>query len=635
MLNKPIAYRLSIYISLAVIAVFITFIGIYFLFNQRLIKENVQNKAIGLSSAVIGNVKRHVVSTQEVADNVSNQIYFYLEHGNSEEFISSLLKKYSFINAIHVNIDEKNPDILYHNFYCYSNNDSVRIFKANERLKTCVSFEKSFVDLLKNKTKDWSEPLICERNSNIVVSYYAPIMHTEPGEEPKLVGEVVCELSLLELNESINRINIGEDGIAFLLSKKGQYLTHPNKDWILTRNVNNIPDRFVKGNKLNIKDVLEKGIESFTVVYAEYYNFEKSWVYLQPIKENGWTLVFALPYNELYEPLYLPLLQMLFFSVLGILIIYLLVTYITNKQIQPLSTITEQLKKFSTASGDTKNIPANEITQVSESLNYMKSWYEKYKVTQSEEDQKSKSRKRDIIQASEIQQSFIKTNFPAFPDRTDIDLYAIYKPAKGVSGDLFDYFFIDEDNLVFTIGDVSGKGVPAAFFMSVAQTIIKNNSNEISAKSIVEAANKELYTNNQHQFFLTLFLGIFNVKTGKLLYCNAAHTAPYILKNDGSLFELAQSHGLPLGLYHDKYYEEAEISIEKGDSLVLYTDGVNELQDENMLQYGNARLEENLKNLRGLEPKEMVLKIEKSLDLFIGNSKQSDDISLLILKYKA
>jgi sigma-B regulation protein RsbU (phosphoserine phosphatase) len=302
---------------------------------------------------------------------------------------------------------------------------------------------------------------------------------------------------------------------------------------------------------------------------------------------------------------------------------------------QPLSLLTQQLKRFSKLAGDTNAISANEVAQVSESLNSMKLWYENYKITSSQEAKKNESQKRDIMQAAEIQRSFIKTKFPVFPERKDIDLYATYKPAKGVSGDLYDFFFIDKDHIVLTMGDVSGKGIPAAFFMSIAQTIIKKNATKRSAKSIVTSVNQELYTNNHHQFFLTLFFGVLNIETGMLTYCNAAHTISYILKANGNLVELAQSHGLPLGLYPDKKYQEASIQLEKGDSVILYTDGVTELNDADKQQYGSQRFEENLKNLAQKNPKEMVLKLEKSLELFIGNTKQSDDISILILNYKA
>ena len=178
--------------------------------------------------------------------------------------------------------------------------------------------------------------------------------------------------------------------------------------------------------------------------------------------------------------------------------------------------------------------------------------------------------------------------------------------------------------------------MPAAFFMSVAQTIIKTVAANLTFKKssqIVREVNEQLYSNNTHQFFLTLFLGILNIKTGKLKYCNAAHTNAYILKEDGRIEVLNDTHGLPLGVYREKGYQENFYQLDKGDSIIVYTDGVPELQDENNLQYGTFRLEENLKSLTGLKPREIVRRLEKSLKQFIGDADQSDDICILVIKY--
>lgn len=630
MLNKSIAYRLSIFISLAVISVFIAFIGIFILFQKKLLQENVQQSAISHSTEISSIVGRYVVSTKEVTANIAKQIVFYGQHNHPEIFLTELVKKYPFINAIHVHVDSAVNDVSFNNYFCFLDNDSVYFIQDRQRIITCTTDEKFIKKLSASKIPAWSDPIKCMRNDKLVVSYYVPIVY-----KGQIAGGVICELSLLELNRQINNLANENNALAVLLSQDGVFLTHPNKDWIANRNVFNIPDKIYDKNKLNLKSILEDRLEGSTTAYPEYLDYKKAWLYYRPIKDIDWTLIFALPYNELYEPMYLPILQMLFFSVLGILIIYLLITYISNKQIEPLNTLTHQLKVFSSLAGDeSSGLSDNEIKRIEESLNYIKLWYEKYKINLSEEKVKNKKRARDIDLASEIQQSFIKMNFPAFPDRDDIDLYASYQPAKGVSGDLFDYFFIDDYHLVFTIGDVSGKGVPAAFFMSVAQTIIKSHSHHFSAKTIVEETSKELYTSNKHQFFLTLFLGILNVKTGEIDYCNAAHTAGYIIKKNGKLIKLSDSHGLPLGLYPDKSYGESSVHIEAEDSIVVYTDGVTELQDKNSKQYGPHQLEENLQTLAGLNPKEMVEKIDKSLKVFIGEAKQSDDISILILKYK-
>ncbi len=636
MLNKSIAYRLSIYISLAVISVFIAFIIISFLFNFGIIKENIEYKAKNTSIEVNSRVRQYVVTTQEVTDNVSGQIIFYDKKNAVRPYVQNILKKYPFINAIHINLDSV-VDVNYHNFYAFSQADSVHVIEKNEPFVTCVNEDSVFQHMLNTPNVFWSDPIVCSRNEHIVVSYFAPVYETVDGEK-KRVGEVICELSLLELNESLNKMKVGEDGYSVLLSRNGLYLTHPRKEWIMKRNVYNLPKGVVNIDKSRLSDLLSGQATGMVIARPEQLNYQKSWVSVSRIEETGWVVLMVVPYSELFEPLYLPLLKMLFFAVLGILVVYILITYISNRQIQPLSSLTSQLKRFSDISGEAYegDDSLNEIKQVSESLDLIKTWYEKNKLNTKNNERLDRIKHDDIFQAAEIQQSLIKSEYPAFPDIKAVDLYSSYKPARIVSGDLFDYFFRDEKRLVFTNGDVSGKGVPAAFFMSVAQTIIKTvaaNLNFKKSSAIVREVNEQLYSNNVHQFFLTLFLGILNIKSGKLKYCNAAHTTAYVLKADGKLDRLADSHGLPLGLYREKDYEEGVYQLEEGDSIIVYTDGVTELQDENNMQYGTYRLEENLKSLSGLKPKEMVRRLEKSLKQFIGDTDQIDDITILILKY--
>ena len=637
MLNKSIAYRLSIYISLAVISVFIAFIVIVFLFNIRLIQENIQYKAENTSIEVTSRVREYVVTIQEVTGNVADQVLFYDREHSVEPFLETLLEKYNFINALYVNLNE-DIELNYHNFYTFKTEDSTYFYRTNKPIETCVNTDPNFKRMMESETQDWSEPIFCKRNQRIVVFYVAPIYNANDSVSRKQIGEVICELSLLELNREINTIKVGENGYTLLLSREGVYLTHPREDWVMNRSVYTIPKKVYDTDKNSIAEFLKGDSKGTLVARPELLDYKKSYVSYSRIQETGWIILMIIPYSELFEPLYVPILKMLFFSVLGILVIYILITYISNRQIQPLSSLTSELKRFSDISGETYagQDSINEVIQVSESLNLIKSWYEKNRIKTKKDEKLDKLKEDDIFQAAEIQQSLIKGEYPAFPNNKEIDLFASYKPARVVSGDLFDYFFRDENILVFTNGDVSGKGVPAAFFMSVSQTIIKSvsaNLNLKRSKDIVQEVNEQLYSTNVHQFFLTLFLGILDIKTGKLTYCNAAHTSTYVLKADGKLDVLNETHGLPLGLYREKVYRESRYQLNKGDSIILYTDGVTELQDENKLQYGDYRLRENIMSLTGLSPKEMIRRIESSLKQFVGDADQNDDICILILKY--
>jgi len=321
--------------------------------------------------------------------------------------------------------------------------------------------------------------------------------------------------------------------------------------------------------------------------------------------------------------------------VLGILVIFFIITYISNKLIQPLSTVTTQLKKFSSFSNESDSGTRNEVQLVSESLDYLKSWYEKFEINQHLEEKLNSQRKQDLLEASEIQMSLIHTDFSTFADRKDVDLYAVYKPARIVSGDLFDFFFLDDENLFFSIGDVSGKGISAAFFMSVAQTLIKSNSKLKSPGKIIAGTNNELFTANRHQFFLTLFVGVLNLKTGVLKYCSAAHTPTMIMNSKSEIVELNSSHGMPLGLYPNRDYKESFVSLEEGSSLIMYSDGVTEMQDPDKKHFGNERFCQILSAQKNRNPKILIGEIVKELDLFKGKMKQADDVTIMVLNFKS
>jgi phosphoserine phosphatase RsbU/P len=636
MINKSIAYRLSVYISLAVTGVFLAFILIAYYFNSNIIKKNIDNEAVNLGYKALIIGEEQLVSAREITSNVSDQALFFAQHNEIENFVRKLMLKYHFLNAMHVDVDSGVPNVKYRNFHFYRSSDSILVQKEDELIYCCKNEERMFEVIMAGENPDWTEVFHCERNNKQVVGFYSPIRVLNAEDELVKVGSVITELSLSDLSDTINSFKIGKkDGYAFLVSKDGTYLTHPNKEWILNRNLYEIKEDEYKVSEDGISDLLRNGESGSVIAYPEYLNYQKSWIHFTPINETGWTLFFVVPYNELFVPLYLLVLRMLFFSVLGILVIFFIITYISNKLIQPLSTVTSQLKKFSSASGDAEIGTRNEVQLVSESLNYLKSWYEKFEINQYQEEKLNSQRKQDLLEASEIQMSLINTDFTAFAHREDIDLFAIYKPARIVSGDLFDFFFLDNDNLFFSIGDVSGKGISAAFFMSVAQTLIKSNSKLKSPGKIVAGTNNELFTVNQHQFFLTLFVGVFNLKTGFLKYCNAAHTTTLILNSEGEIKELNSSHGMPLGLYPNRDYNESFISLEQGSSLILYSDGVTEMQNHDKIHFGNERFYQILRANKSSKPEKLIRGIENELDLFKGKMKQTDDVTIMVLQFKS
>ena len=633
MFNKSIAYRLSIYISLAVIGVFLIFILASYFFNQKLLRENIENKAISLSSEINGQLSRNTSVTREIALNIADQVIYYSRNNDTEKLLSIIMNNYPFINAIHVKLDSAIA-VSEHNFFMGRAGDSLVFESGESEIYNCEK-ENEILKTINQNESGWTEPYKCKETNSFIVSFHCPVPVEDENSRKHSAGYVFCELSLSELNEIINNIKIDGNGYAFLTTKNGEYITHPDEERILNQNLFTLPSKVVDQNRINISEILSNNQSGSAIVYPEILDYEKSWVYFTPTNENKWFLIFVTPYNQLFSELYFLTLRMLFFAVLGIIIIYFIITFISNRLIEPLSEVTSQLTKFSRSGEKGTPKSLNEIQQLSDSLTYLKSWFEKYRLSQDQEEIRSSRRKQDLMQAYEIQQSLIKTDFPAFPERDDIDLHAIYKPARSIGGDLFDYFFIDENRLLFTIGDVSGKGIPAAIFMSIAQTVIKTNTSLKKAKNIVSRVNNDLSTNNQHQYFLTLFLGILNMENGELNYCNAAHTPAFVLKQNGEITELGQSHGLPLGIYPDKKYKDAKIILDSGDKIILYTDGLNELTNIDKKQFGIERLKSQVAELKNLSPAQMLAEIERNLDLFQRGTTQNDDICVFVIEYKA
>ena len=237
--------------------------------------------------------------------------------------------------------------------------------------------------------------------------------------------------------------------------------------------------------------------------------------------------------------------------------------------------------------------------------------------------------------AAQIQESVLPDVFPPFPDKKDIDLYALMHPAKEVGGDFYDFFLIDDNHLAVVVADVSGKGIPAALFMMVSKSFIKNEV--LEGKHVDEVfceVNNQLCENNKENFFVTAWLGILDLTSGALTYVNAGHNPPVILRRDGSVEWMRMQPGLVLAAMMDIPYSGNETRLERGDRLLLYTDGVTEAMNEQEEMYGEERLEQLLAGTSGMTVTETVKWLREDLRNFAGETQQYDDITILELEYR-
>lgn len=244
------------------------------------------------------------------------------------------------------------------------------------------------------------------------------------------------------------------------------------------------------------------------------------------------------------------------------------------------------------------------------------------------------SLKNDLTTARDIQQYILPRVFPPFPEYTDkVDIYASMEAAKDIGGDFYDFFRIDDDHIALVIADVCGKGIPAALFMAVSRTIIRSKGMQgCSAETCMTESNHLLAAYSIDNMFVTVFYAIYNVKTGFISYSNAGHNPPILLRQDGSFSELPVMENTIVGVIDNIQYQKDTLQLEQGDTLFMFTDGVTEATDAAYNEFGVERLGDILSQHSHSNCQQIVEAVKKGVKDFVGETEQSDDITMLVVK---
>ena len=240
----------------------------------------------------------------------------------------------------------------------------------------------------------------------------------------------------------------------------------------------------------------------------------------------------------------------------------------------------------------------------------------------------------DLETAARIQQKMLPQEFPPFPDRKEFSIYGEMHTAKQVGGDFYDFFMLDEHHLGFIIADVSGKGVPASLYMAVSRTMLKAIASQIEdPATCLSTVNTMLIPESDLTTFVTVFYGVMDVRTGTVRYCNGGHNLPYIVRKDGSVEEVENTEGLLLGKIEPFDFETKELTLEPGDKILMFTDGVTEATAPDGSMYEEPRLEAFLEKHAGDDLSKMVRSLVVDVLKFMGKADQSDDITVLSVGY--
>lgn len=451
----------------------------------------------------------------------------------------------------------------------------------------------------------------------------------------KVIGVAAADALVGDINEIICSGDTPiEGGYKVLLNKSGELLT-----------TNNMKEGDTLETLFGESSEKIKAIAAINEIGTGYFltNVKGEDVYVMHQRlDCGWIFLVVLPYKGIIEPA----TKMISISryanlaaALAAVILLAMMTYIARivcgKLVSPLESLADKVEKVTGDNLDFKaDIDTGDEVEIldkrfAETIEKMKQYIDNITSITAEKERIS----TELNVATKIQADMLPSIFPAFPNRPEFDIYATMTPAKEVGGDFYDLFMIDDDHLCMVMADVSGKGVPAALFMVIAKTLIKNQAKTCLVPSkILEAVNNQLCENNQSGMFVTVWLGIMEISTGKIITANAGHEFPAVKQTNGKFELIKDKHGFVLGGMENTKYKDYEFQIEQGSALFIYTDGVPEATNAHEELFGNDRMLEALNSSDDITPHNVTKRVRAAVDTFVGDAPQFDDLTMLCIK---
>jgi sigma-B regulation protein RsbU (phosphoserine phosphatase) len=637
--NRGIAFKFILAVCVSGGLIFMLIFSSNYRFSRSMIERNVEDSAKNLVQSKVNKIETVLLSVKKVPENMA----CFLENGSYHQ--EELLR------LLHT-VVKNNPEIygatiafepyafdkrsLYFAPYFCKNKGKVELsYLGGERYPY---FYLDWYQIPKELNQPcWSEPYYDEGGGNILMATYSVPFYKKVGGKRQFMGIATADISLGWLQDVVSSIKVLQTGYGFLISKNGTIVTHPMKELIMNETLFGVAEARGDARLREIGRKMIRG-ESGFIPFRAIVSEKECWMYYIPIPSNGWSLAVLFPQDEFTADIVRLNRIVILLGIGGLLLLSIAVAFISRSITRPLRTMARATEAIATGNLDIELPPpksGDEVGKLSEAFQYMKGSLKEY-IKQLTETTASKERiESELKIARDIQMSILPKIFPPFPERSEFDIYAIIEPAREVGGDFYDFFFIDDDHLCFVIADVSGKGVPAALFMAVTKTLIKATAAPGSTPGeILTKVNHELSEGNDSCMFVTIFFGILNIKTGEILYTNAGHNPPFIIRRGEGMKDLKSGRSVVAGAVDDLVYETEKLILEAGDALFMFTDGVTEAMNEKEELFSEERLKEGIVDLQERSAPEMVNGVKGKVISFAHGAPQSDDITMMVIVYK-
>ncbi|MBR1940479.1 MAG: SpoIIE family protein phosphatase [Bacteroidaceae bacterium] len=480
----------------------------------------------------------------------------------------------------------------------------------------------------------WTEPYmdldVATNTSEMVTSY----CQTITDRQAEVVGVINISLSISWLSQTISAVKPYPHSYSIMIGRGGTYFVHPDTTKITRQSIFTATMEQPDAALTDLGYAMQRGEEGMKRMRI---NGEESYVFYKPLGQTGCSMAIVCPERDIFSGFdRLRRSVMIIISGGLLLMLYVFIRIITH-ELKPLRRLARGAETIASGQFDAP-LPdlqrIDEIGQLSQSFGNMQQSLVKYIDELKDTTAQKASIESDLRIANGIQMGMLPEKFPTRDDRDDVQLYASLTPAKEVGGDLFD-FYIRDNKLFFCIGDVSGKGVPASLYMAVTRSTFRTvSAHESMPDHIVMTMNQTITDMNKTLMFVTLFVGVLDLPTGRLRFCNAGHDAPLLIGS--GVGELTCDSNIPVGIMPTWDYSLQEAQLSTGTTIFLFTDGLTEAMNADNVEFQMGRVKEVASHAlshQQHEPRQLIAQMTEAVHQFVGDAEQSDDLTMMAIQY--
>ena len=632
--------KLSLKVSLGVVffaaIIFNIALGFFFYQSRDAVRQEAVNRAMQTLDKISLRVEG-ILNRVEVASNMTRWLVQRHPENPDSMFVYSrgmLLNNPDFYNcSIAFEPDFYKQYGRYFSAYSKHIGDSIRTIQGGSDNYQYFYMDWYLMATLLDKPS-WTDPymdLDAATNTSEMVASYCQAIRDDKGH---LIGVINTSLSLNWLSQTISATKPYPNSYSIMIGRGGTYFVHPDtmkitRQTIFTQTIEKEDTALTA-----LGHAMQRGEEGMKQMKMGDTN---CYVFYKPLGKTGCSMAIVCPESDIFGGF--DRLRHTVMAIIGLgllLMLYFFIRVIT-RELKPLRQLAKGAETIASGQFDAE-LPdfqrIDEIGQLTQSFGNMQQSLVKYIEELKETTAQKASIESDLRIANEIQMGMLPENFPTKEDRDDVQLYASLTPAKEVGGDLFDFYFRDE-KLFFCIGDVSGKGVPASLFMSVTRSVFRTvSAHESMPDRIMTTINKTMFDMNKTFMFVTLFVGVLDLRTGNLQYCNAGHDAPLLV--GAGVGELPCNPNAPVGIMADYKFSLQEAQIFTGTTIFLFTDGLTEAMNADYEMFKIERVDEVAREIlanQQQEPRQFIATMTDAVHQFVGEAEQSDDLTMMAIQF--